>query len=240
MSLLEQASRLRSYFWRHGVGASLRRARLGARRALHSGHMAVFCCDLREEIAQPASPAQPFVVESVRTAAELGPQRHQLMTSFWNPKLADRRILERFRKGALLWLVMAGDQLAGFGWTLRGETIEPYYFPLAQDDVHLFDFHVFPEWRGRGINPFLVGSILAALSREIHGRAFIEAAVWNDAQLASLRKTPFRRLGTVRSCAVLGHTWISWTDEKAQMRMGSQPFDRMLGTAQRSDRRPMN
>ena len=77
------------------------------------------------------------------------------MTSFWNPKLAHRNIKERFDKGASLWLIKFEDRLAGYGWTLQGRTIEPHYFPLGQDDVHLFDFHVFPKYRGRGLTLFL-------------------------------------------------------------------------------------
>lgn len=145
---------------------------------------------------------------------ELGADRFHSMTAFWSPKLADRNIRERFARGASLWLAMAGDVLAGYGWTLQGGTIEPYYFPLSPDDVHLFDFQVFPAFRGRGINPFLVTSILVALAREGRTRAFIEAAAWNDAQLASLGKTPFRLFGTVRSLTIANHPLVLWSGQK--------------------------
>ena len=72
-----------------------------------------------------------------------------------------------------MWLIKSAGKLAGFGWTLQGDTIEPHYFPLAQDDVHLFDFHVFPQYRGQGLNPFLVNYILHSLASESSGRAFI-------------------------------------------------------------------
>ena len=77
----------------------------------------------------------------------------QEMTSFWNPKLAHGTSIERFETGASLWLIKSADKLAGYGWTLQGRTIEPYYFPLGKDDVHLFDFHVFPQYRGQGNKP---------------------------------------------------------------------------------------
>jgi len=88
------------------------------------------------------------------------------MTSFWNPKLAHQSMKERFGLGASLWLIKSRDKLAGYGWTLRGGTVEPHYFPLGQDDVHLFDFHVFPHYRGQGMNPFLVIHILRSLAAE--------------------------------------------------------------------------
>ena len=127
-------------------------------------------------------------MERLDGLSELTAKHLQEITGFWNAKLANRNIRERFEKGASLWLLECDDQLAGYGWTLRGGTIEPYYFPLAQDDVHLFDFHVFPHYRGRGMNRYLISRILDSLSDNCGGRAFIEAAEWNEAQLSSLRK----------------------------------------------------
>jgi GNAT superfamily N-acetyltransferase len=124
-------------------------------------------------------------------------------------------------------------RLAGFGWTLQGGAIESYYFPLAQDDVHLFDFHVFPEYRGRGVNPYLIGRILELLATNCTGRAFIEAAEWNHAQLSSLRKTPFRCLGSAKSFTFLGHTFVSWygSDGVSERYNGTEPTDKVLRTA---------
>ena len=124
--------------------------------------------------------------------------------------MAHRNINHRSDLAASLWLIRLEDHLAGYGWTLRGRTAEPHYFRLGQNDVHLFDFHVFPQYRGRGVNPFLVNYILRRLALEGHGRAFIEAAEWNQVQLASLRKTPFRRFGLATKLSILGHTTVWW------------------------------
>jgi GNAT superfamily N-acetyltransferase len=137
------------------------------------------------------------------------------MTSFWNPKLAQKNMKERFRKGASLWLIKSHDRLAGYGWTLKGGTIEPHYFPVGQDDVHLFDFYVFPQYRGQGMNPLLVGEILRSLAREGAGRAFIEAAEWNQPQLSSLSKTPFRCLGWATKLTIFGRTVVRWSKRGA-------------------------
>ncbi len=137
------------------------------------------------------------------------------MTSFWNPKWAFRNIKERFGQGASLWLIKSEDRLAGSGWTLRGRTIAPHYFPLGPEDVHFFDFHVFPQYRGRGMNPFLVNHMLRSLAADGGGRAFIEAAEWNGAQLASLKKTPFRHLGWARKFTIVRHTIVWWAENGA-------------------------
>ena len=105
---------------------------------------------------------------------------------------------ERFAAQAELWLLRCQGVIAAFGWTIKGRTMEPHFVPLTPRDVHLFDFFVFPEFRGRGLNPSLVSQILEAISHENLSKAFIEAAAWNHPQLSSLKKTPFRRLGEAR------------------------------------------
>ena len=93
--------------------------------------------------------------------------------------------------------------------------MEPHFFPLADNDVHLFDFYVFPEFRGRRVNPMLVSHILASLRREACGRAYIEAAEWNLAQLRSLAKLPLRRLGAARKSCLLRRTIVIWSSQTA-------------------------
>jgi len=225
-------SRFADYYRRHGLMATIRRAGLAGRRALFRNRMMVFYCDLDIPRPRSVSISETLTVERVETLAELSAEHLEEMTRFWNSKLANRNIRERFDKGASLWLVKSQDRLVGYGWVLQGCTIEPYYFPLAQNDVHLFDFHVFSDYRGLGMNPYLVHCILDGLAMNSGGRAFIEAAEWNDAQLSSLRKTPFRRLGSVRSFTILGHTFVSWSEYAAAAKehRGAEPIDQILRT----------
>jgi ribosomal protein S18 acetylase RimI-like enzyme len=222
MSITDSIIRLSGYYSRNGFGATVRRASLAARRAFFSSRMIVFYCDL-------TTPNLPMTilpidrkVEHIKSCAELKLQDLREMTSFWNPELAQRNINERFAKGAWLWLIKVGGDLAGYGWTLRGVTIEPYYFPLVSGDAHLFDFHVFPQYRGQGMNPLLVAHILDGLAGSGVSRAFIEAAEWNEAQLASLRKTPFRQLGRVSSFTIFGRKFIHWTRNENGVALGNK------------------
>lgn len=216
MSISDSISRLTNYLQRHGLIATMSRAVLAVKRTLFSRRMVVFYYDLAA--TQPEAPLNlpdSLHVERVASYAGLSQPDFQEITGFWNSELAQRNIRERFEKGASLWLIKSDEKLAGYGWTLQGSTIEPYYFPLAQDDVHLFDFHVFPQYRGCGINPLLVTHILRRFAASRAGRAFIEAAEWNQAQLSSLQKTPFRRLGMVRTVALFGQTFSCWSEMKA-------------------------
>jgi ribosomal protein S18 acetylase RimI-like enzyme len=210
MGLANFISRLRDYYRRHGFTATIRRANLALGRALFSNRMVIFYCDLSNYAARSVNIPNSLEISRLIREAELSSPDLLAMTRFWNPKQAQRNISERFELGASLWLIKSEGQLAGYGWSLQGRTVEPYYFPLGKDDIHLFDFHVFPQYRGRGINPLLVTQILHKLAANCEGRAFIEAAEWNEAQLSSLRKTPFRHLGMARSLTVFGHTFVSW------------------------------
>jgi GNAT superfamily N-acetyltransferase len=232
MSILNSISRLSEYFRRHGFAATLRRARLAGKRAIFARRMVVFCCDLNERELVRVNAPKSLRVERLSVLSELSAEHLREMSSFWNTRLVNQNIRERFEKGALLWLVECEGRLAGYGWTLQGGAIEPYYFPLTKNDVHLFDFHVFPPYRGRGINPYLIGQILDGLATNWAARAFIEAAEWNDAQLSSLRKTRFSCLGLARSFTIFGHTFVSWmrNDDVMQMHKVAKPTDEILRT----------
>jgi hypothetical protein len=210
MGLSNSISRLVDYYTRHGLGATIRRAKLAGRRALFADRMIVFYCDLDERRLRPINIPKTFAVKRVKVLTELSAENLQEITSFWNPKLANRRVRERFDKGASLWLIESEDGLAGYGWTMEGQTIAPYYFPLGPDDVQLFDFYVFPRFRGRAIHWVLTSYILHRLAAEGRSRAFADTGEWNLAQLASFKMTPFRQLGVARSFTTLGHSFTRW------------------------------
>jgi ribosomal protein S18 acetylase RimI-like enzyme len=214
MTISNSISRVTSYYTRHGFGATIRRASLTVNRALFSNRKVVFYCDLAKQTTPPANILNSLKIERLRGYAELSPQDLQAMTSFWNPKQAHRNIRERFDQGASLWLIKSGDRLAGYSWTLWGRTIAPYYLLLGEDDVQLFDFYVFPKFRGRAILWFLITHILHSLGVEGAARVFGDVAEWNQASLSFYKMTPFRRLGLVRSFTILGHTFVSWVENE--------------------------
>lgn len=214
MSISNSITRFVTYYDHHGLKASIRRVALALKRELFSKRMVLFYCELSRDSLLLADFQSSLKVERRRNTAEINPQEMQEMINSWNPKLIRRNMTERFGKGASLWMLKSESRLAGFGWTIRGRTIEPHYFPLGQDDVHLFDFYIFPRHRGRGMNPYLVTQILCYLAAENVKRAFIEAADWNHSQLTSLKKTPFLNLGWARKFTVFGLTIVCWVANK--------------------------
>lgn len=224
MAISTSISRLAAYYKRHGFGETIRRAALAIKRALFSNRMVVFYCDLAKQTTAPANIPSSLKVERLGNCVDLSPQDLQEMTSFWNPKQAHRNIRERFEQGASLWLIRSGDRLAGYSWTIRGRTIAAYYFPMAQDDVQLFDFYVFPKFRGRAILWFLVAHILHSLRDEGAARVFGDVSEWNQASLSLYKTIPFHRLGSARTFTILGHTFVSWgqaVEHKRELRKQS-------------------
>jgi GNAT superfamily N-acetyltransferase len=149
-------------------------------------------------------------------ATTLTPGDYKSILEAWNPSLRAQQIPERFAAGAELWLIKTDAQLSGFGWTLQGRTLEPYFFPIQPQDVHLFDFFVFPNFRGRGINAALVMHILSRLAGEGIRRAYIECAAWNQAQLRSLKKTDFQRYASASKFRFLGHGVVIWHRDESE------------------------
>ena len=238
MSISNSILRFADYYRRNGVRATTDRVVLAIKRMLFSSRMVLFYCDLPALGSQTAHLPSSLKVERHRNQTDLSPRDLEEITNFWNPAQARRNIKQRFELGASLWLIRFEDKLAGYGWTLQGRTVEPHYFLLGPDDVHLFDFHVFPQYRGRGVNPSLVCYILGCFAAERAGRAFIEAAEWNEAQLASLRRTPFRRWGSAQKLTILRRTIVSCAQEDVAAQEHDLSKTSLAATASKQPRIP--
>jgi ribosomal protein S18 acetylase RimI-like enzyme len=216
MAISAAISRFSNYSRRHGLWATIRRTGVALKRSLFSSRSVLFYCDLATQTSSPRDLPAFLKVERKRSLAELSPEDLEAMTSFWNPKLAQQNMKERFGLGASLWLIKSHDKLAGYGWTLQGRTVEPHYLPLAPEDVQFLDFHVFPKYRGRAIDWFLMTQILHRLAVEGLGRAYGEAAEWNRASIASFNMTPFQRLGVANKWTLYGRTVVSWSKNRTE------------------------
>ena len=204
------------YAKRHGFRATLDRTGLSFKRIRTGNWHVVFYCDLAACKSAALSGLNHARVERKDTGGELDGQDLSQITSIWHPKIARRQLSERFAQGASLWLFKLDARLAAFGWTIVGRTMEPHFIPLGRDDAHLFDYFVFPEYRGQRINPALVNHILASLASERRSRAFIEVAEWNTAQLTSLSRTPFQPVGRAWKGSVFGKTLVIWRDQNSK------------------------
>jgi ribosomal protein S18 acetylase RimI-like enzyme len=212
MTIPEYIGRFFHYAKHHGWWGTIKRALLGLRRMLTGTRYVLFYCDLARFEAAPLDETVQGRVQRMFSGDELDPKHVSRIMNARYPAVVSRQIAERFAQGASLWLFELEDKLAAYGWSLIGNTMEPHFFPLGGNDVHLFDFFVFPEYRGRRVNPLLVRHILNSLALEGKARAFIEAAEWNTEQLRSLKRMPFQKLGHARKHSLLGRMIVVWSE----------------------------
>ena len=208
--MLELMDRFVAYYRRFGLFATVRRGAEWIRESVSNRDAVLFYCDLQAGLAIHGGPSGGFSVERKECPSDISTGDMERMLDHWNRDLKVRQIRDRFQRDATAWFVKKDGQLAGYGWTLTGATMEPHFFPVAENDVHLFDFIVFPEFRGQGANPVLVNRILAVVASEGRTRAFIESALRNEAQLRSLNKTPFRKLGIAKKTSCFKWVFVAW------------------------------
>lgn len=218
-TFVEPVARLAAYSKRHGLRATLHRSGLFLRRLFSSNRMVLFYYDFPNNADACPATSLPdrLTVERKQSRHEMASADWEQIINFWNPDLCQRKFAERFREGACLWLIRSEEKLAGYGWTATGRTIAPHYHPLGANDVHMFDFLVFPEYRGRKINPSLVDHILNQLAAEGRTRAYIEVREWNRPQLISLGRTRFRLLGVARKASLFGRVFVEWTSAPGEL-----------------------
>ena len=212
MAVTESISRLINYYERHGFGATLQRGRVFLRRCFLSRRFIVYYFDLSKNgsVSLVQNWPENLTVTRVSRQEEIDAKDWEKIVNFWNPELSRRDFSKRFKEGATAWLIRSHGNLACYGWTLTGRSIQPHFLPFGANDVHLFDFLVFPEFRGQRINPTLVSYILNGLIAENRTRAYIEVAEWNQAQLDSLSHTEFRQLGVAHKTIRRGRTVVVW------------------------------
>lgn len=202
--------RVYSFLQRQGLRALAARAILEIRHLLKGHRMVLFCCDGSGMDGVGRLESTSGHIERIQAASELAPCDFDRLLMAGDPLTIKKGMEERFAEGASLWLFKVQDRVAGFGWTIVGHTVEPYFFPLAPYDVHFFDFFVLPEYRGNRINPSLIKGILEQGVLLGNGRAYIECWEWNQPQLASLKRTPFQKLAVATKRTLFGRTMVSW------------------------------
>ena len=88
---------------------------------MSSNRVVLFYFDLADDVPVPAATPSSVGIEKKEHETEICPPDLQEFVGFWNPKIARQQMKDRFRRGAWLWLLKADGQLAGYGWTLRGD-----------------------------------------------------------------------------------------------------------------------
>ncbi len=125
----------------------------------------------------------------------------------------ERNIEARFKKGSTVWFLKTQNNFIGFIWSIQKTPIKPYYFPLTDNEIYLFDNEIFKEYRGKGFNTVLINKVLVELKIRGFKRAFIATAIWNDAEINSLSKCRFKRLAIVKNYYLFKKNITIWYNQ---------------------------
>lgn len=106
---------------------------------------------------------------------------------------ATRKLEMHSDDGNVMWVASLDGRVAGYLLTVRGSQLDRWHVQIADHDLVVYSVIVFPEFRGRGIAPALVGEVIA--SEVAAGQyAFIDTKAWNTAAIRFILKAGFQRV----------------------------------------------
>ena len=111
--------------------------------------------------------------------------------------LERREVEARLDHGNRCYVAQLGTNAVAFGWVAAGEAAIgelDVAFHLADADRYLWDFKTLPAWRGRGVNPRLLQSILRKEGLA-ETRFWIINAPENLASARGIEKAGFQMVG---------------------------------------------
>jgi hypothetical protein len=150
-------------------------------------------------------------IEAKFKESDLSFQERKELDRLRHPAINKSQLTERFSAGAKLWIAKLDGAIVGFVWTMKGSTLRPYFFPMLEEDAHLFDNEIGTFHRGRGINPVFINHVLYELKNQGICRVFMETKVWNWSEIRSLQKTRLKRFCVATKYNLGRRSWTLWT-----------------------------
>ena len=203
-------TRLIQYYRTNGLVGSFKRIQERIWIDYFCRNEVLYSVDLQHaHIPVPEIPPQYTVVERI-SQDEITNTELETFLHYREEKWVKPHHKERFEKGATLWIVNSGGKPCGFVWSVKGRTIGSHYFIFTENDTHLFDNEIFHDFRGQGINTYLLLSVLHRLKAGGTDRVHIETKVKNVPERFSLRKTPFIPYAVASKVRIPGHSIVCW------------------------------
>jgi GNAT superfamily N-acetyltransferase len=115
-------------------------------------------------------------------------------------ELDSREIQQRIRRGHQPWLARVAGQVVGWGWCATEEASIGELgisFQIPPGNRYLWDFVTTPSWRGRGIYPRLLQTIVVR-EREAE-RFWLGHDLSNEASARGIAKSGFHEVGVLYS-----------------------------------------
>jgi len=155
-------------------------------------------------------------IESKTNEKQIGKEDLNSLIEHIGEEILLPQLKKRFPHSAILWMIKVDGKLAGYVWSIGKSTAEcpcPYYFPLCDNDVFLFDGSVLTQYRGRNLYPLLVKHVLYGVKKLGFIRAIFDAHEWNVPVQKSFLKVGMKKLGVVRKYKFWGRNLLLWKNE---------------------------
>lgn len=141
-------ARFLDYYHKNGVLRTFRRLWEQPYRAVFKGYTLLYYAELNEVDSSTLTLSKNITVQCMHRYEDVFRPDMQTMVNYWENECETSRVRERFEQGAALWVIWVEKSIAGFGWSIRGGMVHPFYLPLTPYDAVLFSYEIFKEYRG--------------------------------------------------------------------------------------------
>jgi len=202
-----------SYYKRNGILRTIKHIPVKLRWTIFRKRDILYVCELADlDISEIILP-ENIVVEKKESFESLTEQELQALCGHQNSIVFTDQLKGRFNKRSVIWLIKVDGDTAGMFWTLTGDSIEPHYFCLMENDVHLYNGQILEHYRGRRLFSVLANYILAELKKQGLRRVYVETNGANIAAIRAFEKIYVKKIATARIYRIFGKNVTIWNKE---------------------------
>ena len=198
------------YYKKHGLLKLFRLACARIWRKLFQNRWVMFYFDCTESLANDFNFPENLIVERYYKMEDIPKKDMERLIMIKGKEIVFPFFKKYFRLGAILWLAKLNGEVVGLNWSVIGGFEGFHCFPMTSKDAVILASEVFPNYRGRGINPAMNKRIVFELKKEGITRVFINCEVWNKANLRSIPKVGFKKLGILHTLRIPGGYITFW------------------------------
>ncbi len=128
----------------------------------------------------------------------------------WDYRLV-QEIEKLFSKDCELWLGRFEGRIVGICWSRSGQNRTDYFVGLEETDATILSCFVFPAFRGRGIFPAMLQTMVNMLmDHDQVSNVYIDCKSWNVPSIRGIQKAGFALIGSAVRMVLCGRVWILW------------------------------
>jgi len=149
-----------------------------------------------------------LLTERYGARSAVGPNIISKLQTTRGPELV-RELDKLFASGCELWLGWIEGEIAGICWSRGHKNRTDYFVPLGESDATILSCFVFPQYRGRGIYPTMLETIVRTLmDNDQVSNVYIDSKSWNVPSIRGIEKAGFDFIGRAIRMVLWGRVWI--------------------------------